>query len=100
MALERTAEAIERDLADARQRLAENISQLITEVHPRAVTHRAIQENKRKVKQGIDKGKEKLKDTGHLVMSFFKDDSGWKPVPVAAAGVAVAVLAVIVLAKK
>lgn len=100
MAHDRTVEAIERDLAESRQRLAENISQLITEVHPRAIAHRTLQENKRKLRQSIEQGKAVLKDSGRRALSLFRDESGWKPVPVATAGVVVAVLAIMVVAKK
>ena len=100
MADDRTAEVIEQDLAQARQRLAENLSELISEIHPKAVTHRAVQDTKTKVRQGIDDGKQKCKDASRFVISLVKDETGWKPVPIAIAAVITAGVIALVVVKK
>jgi anti-sigma-K factor RskA len=100
MADHRSVEAIEQDLADARQRLTENISRFVTEVHPRAVTHRAVQEHKSRVKRGLDDVKAQVKQSSQRVLGLFKDESGWRPVPVAVAIVAGVIVVVAATKKK
>ena len=101
MADNRTPEVIEQDLIRARERLAENLSQLVTEIHPRAVLHRTIRESRRKVNQTVVDTKDKIMSSGRYVMRYFKDESGWKPASLIAAGVVVvAVLGTLVLKKK
>jgi hypothetical protein len=97
MDAKRSVETIERDLAASRVRLSENLSRLVTEVHPRAVSHRAVQEHKRRVRRGIEDVQTKAKDTGRFVVSIFRDESGWKPGPV---GIAVVVSAVVLIASR
>ncbi|MCL1922694.1 MAG: DUF3618 domain-containing protein [Propionibacteriaceae bacterium] len=100
MADKRSVETIEQDLALARQRLSENLSRLVSEVHPRAVRHRMVTEHTRRVRRGIEDVQTRAKDTGRFMLSFFKDESGWKPVPVAAAVVVGAVVTYALTRKK
>jgi len=101
MAQRRTVEQIEADLEQSRQRLAANLSQLVTEVHPRAVVHRTIQESKRQMFQAVNDGKERVTRSAKQLASRFKDEAGWKPSALAAAGVvAVVVVTLMVMNKK
>jgi len=100
MADKRTAEEIERDLEQTRARLAHNLSQLVAETHPKAVVHRTIAEGKRQANLAIDEGKEKVRQSVVKVKKVFKDESGWNLRSLAIAGGAVAVLVVLVVAKK
>ncbi|MCL2470458.1 MAG: DUF3618 domain-containing protein [Propionibacteriaceae bacterium] len=101
MADERTPDDIERDLALVRQRLADNISELITEVHPRVVVHRTVEETKRQANQLLEDGIRRVRKTYGQVKRIFKDEAGWRVTPVAIAGAATVVfVAAIVLAKK
>jgi hypothetical protein len=47
----RSIDDIERDLAASRTRLAENISSLINEAHPKAVVHRTVEDVKQVARQ-------------------------------------------------
>ncbi|MCL2482129.1 MAG: DUF3618 domain-containing protein [Propionibacteriaceae bacterium] len=101
MADERTPDDIERDLALVRQRLADNISELITQVHPRVVVHRTVEETKKQANQLLEDGIRRVRKTYGQVTRIFKDEAGWKVPSVAIAGATTVVLvAVIVLAKK
>ncbi|MCL2784285.1 MAG: DUF3618 domain-containing protein [Propionibacteriaceae bacterium] len=101
MAGRRTVEQIEADLEVSRQRLADNLSQLVTEIHPKAVVHRTIEETKRTTNHAIADGVKAVKKTTRKVVGYFKDESGWKPSAVAAASVVtVVVIALVVLNKK
>lgn len=101
MADKRTAEDIERDLERARQRLAENLSQLVTEIHPKAVVHRTVTASKRQARRVIEEGKQNVRDSFDRVKRVFKDESGWNMKSLAVAGVAAAALvAVAVLTRK
>ncbi|MDR0959376.1 MAG: DUF3618 domain-containing protein [Propionibacteriaceae bacterium] len=75
---ERTIGDIERELADARSRLAENVSSLINEVHPKAVVHRSVEDAK-------DMAKTKFDD----LKAQFRDEDGWRVDRLAALGGAV-----------
>jgi len=97
MADERTVADIEHDLAVARQRLSENLAQLVTEVHPKAVVHRTVAEGKRQAREAWAQGKQKVQDTCALALRQFKDESGWKPERLAIAGGAVAVIVTVVV---
>ena len=100
---ERTIAEIERDLEQARQRLADNLSQLVTEVHPKAVVHRTIVDVKTTVRDTIEAGRRRVNEAYDLVKSQFKDESGWKLRNLAIAGTAVAAtatLVIVVVAKK
>ncbi|MDR0283413.1 MAG: DUF3618 domain-containing protein [Propionibacteriaceae bacterium] len=102
MADNRTVAEIERDLEATRERLAANLASLVTEIHPRVVAHRTVTEARRETRVAIDKGKETVRATYRRALAVFKDDSGWKPRPLAVAGatVAVAVLVVVLTSKK
>ena len=89
MADERTIAEIEHDLAQARQRLADNLSQLITQVHPKAVARRTVAEGKRQLRWTFDQ-----------VRHWLKDESGWKPVAVIGSVVVVAGVIALVVKKK
>ncbi|MCL2736243.1 MAG: DUF3618 domain-containing protein [Propionibacteriaceae bacterium] len=101
MADARTPDQIERDLAEARQRLADNLSELITQVHPKVVVHRTVLEGKKQAREAVDEGKRIVHESVGHVKKYFKDESGWRIGSVAvAAGTAVAVVAILVLTKK
>jgi len=100
MADKRTPEQIERDLEMTRQRLAENISQLVTEVHPKAVVHRTITESKKTVKDLVEDAKRTARESADKVKRVFKDDSGWNWRNVGIAAGAAAVLVTVIIAKK
>ena len=100
MASERTAAEIERDLARARQRLAENLSQLVSEIHPNLVVQRTIAEGKRQVNFRVEESKRKVRQSVALVKGYFKDESGWKASSLAVAGAVAAGLVVVVLVAK
>ena len=88
MADERTVADIERDLAQARQRLTDNLSQLVTAVHPKAVAHRSIMGARRKLLGSLTQ-----------ISSRLRDEVGWKQVSVVV-GAAVVVVVVVVIIKK
>jgi len=90
MADKRTPDQIEQDLEATRQRLAENLSQLVTEVHPKAVVHRTIAEAKKELKQGVDDAKALVRTSADKAKRVFKDDSGWKVASLAVAGAVMA----------
>lgn len=73
-----TPEDIERELAAARARLADNVASLFSEVHPKAVVHRQVEE-----------AKTFAKEQAHTFTSQFKDDSGWRVNRLVAVGGAV-----------
>jgi len=101
MADERSAVEIERDLAQARARLAANLTQLVTEVHPKAVVHRSVVNTKQQAHHAIDRGKKRLEDSYTQVKRYFKDEAGWNLKNLAiAAGVTVLVVTVVVARKK
>ncbi len=101
MADQRSVEAIERDLAEARQRLSDNLAQLVSEIHPKVVTRRTVAEGKHQAQQLVASGKEKAQESLDWVKARFKDESGWNPRSIAIAGtVAVAVVALIVVTAK
>ena len=100
MAEGRSVEAIEKDLAQARQRLTENLSHLVSEIHPRVVTHRTISESKRKARQTIDDGKDMVKRRSRTLLRVFKDETGWKLVPLAVASVALIGVIAVSVGKK
>jgi len=101
MADKRTVDQIEQDLEATRQRLAENLSQLVTEVHPKAVVHRTIEDSKRELQRGIRDAKALVRVSAERAKRVFKDDSGWKWKSVAAAGAVTAVCVTLaVLTKK
>ncbi len=97
MAVERTVTQIEADLAAARQRLAENLTQLVAEIHPRAIVHRSLEEGKTQARQTLVDAQAKARQSLTTVKGFFFDDKGWKPDSWAIASGAV-VLAVVVIA--
>ena len=100
MADKRTPEQIERDLELTRQRLAENISQLVTEIHPKAVVHRTIAESKKTVKELVEDAKRTTCASAEKVKRVFKDDSGWNWKNVGIAMGAAAVLVTVIVVKK
>jgi len=100
MADKRSAEQIERDLEMTRQRLAENLSQLVTEIHPKAVVHRTIAETKRTVRQEIEDLKKTARESVAKAKRVFKDESGWKWKSIAIAGVATAALVTVIVVSK
>jgi predicted transcriptional regulator len=63
----KSVEDIQRELAEARQRLADNIGSLINEVHPKAVVHRTIDDAKATVQEQFKRLKSEI-----------KDESGWR----------------------
>jgi len=91
---------IPRDLAEARQRLADSIGSLINEVHPKAVAHRTIDDAKATAQRTFDEAKataqtrfddaktaaqrtfEEVKATAGEKMqqlkAELKDDNGWR----------------------
>lgn len=87
MADERTIADIESDLTQARQRLVQNLSSLVTQVHPKAVTHRKIKAVRAQAHQSLVK-----------IQSAFKDETGWKPVPIAIGVAATAIVLSVILA--
>ncbi len=97
MVRERTAAEIEADLAMTRQRLADNLTQLVAEVHPRAIVHRSVEETKRQARQAVADGKDRVRQAVDRAKAQFKDDSGWRTDSLAIAGAAV-VVAVVVIA--
>ncbi|MDR0848385.1 MAG: DUF3618 domain-containing protein [Propionibacteriaceae bacterium] len=101
MAIDRTPEDIEREIADAGQRIADNLASLIVEVHPKAVLHRSIAEGKRKAYETVDDARQFVADTATQVRdqfeTQFKDDAGWQWKKLAiAGGVVLAVVALTV----
>jgi len=100
MADKRTAEEIEHDLEVTRARLTQNISQLVTEVHPKAVVHRSVIEAKKTISHEVDNGKKLVRDTVEKAKKVFRDDSGWKWKHIAIAGAAVLLVTVAIAAKK
>jgi len=100
MADKRTPEQIERDLEMTRQRLAENISQLVTEIHPKVVVHRTIAESKRTVKELVEDAKRTARESADKMKRVFKDDGGWNWRNVGIAAAATAVLVTVVVASK
>ncbi|MDR2974232.1 MAG: DUF3618 domain-containing protein [Propionibacteriaceae bacterium] len=100
MADERSVADIERDLAATRQRLVENISQLVYETHPKAVTHRTVEEGKRRTRAAVAQGKAKLRQSIDWVKSQFHDESGWNVRNLAIAGAVVVTVVVLATAGK
>ena len=102
MADERTVAQIENDLAQTRQRLADSLSKLVGEVHPRAVTHRAVVDVKQRAVRAADTGVAQVRRTYDLVSKQFKDDAGWNMRTLAITGAGLAGLAVVIglIAKK
>ena len=96
MADQRTVAEIERDLAGARQRLADNLARLVGEVHPRAVTHRAVADVKQRAVRAADTGVTQVRRTYDLVSKQFKDDAGWNTRTLAITGACVAGLVVVI----
>ena len=99
MAYGRTAEDIESEIAEAAQRIADNLASLITEVHPKAVLHRTIEEGKRKVYESVEDARQFAVDAANLAKdkfeAEFKDEDGWQWKKLAiAGGVAAAVVVV------
>ena len=101
MADKRTPDQIEQDLEATRQRLAENLSQLVTEVHPKAVVHRTIEDSKRELQRGIRDAKALVRISVEKTKRVFKDDSGWKVKSLAVAGAVMAgIVTVAVVTRK
>ncbi|MDR0991217.1 MAG: DUF3618 domain-containing protein [Propionibacteriaceae bacterium] len=95
-ASKRGVEDIQRDLAEARQRLSGNIGSLINEVHPKAVAHRTIDEAKATAHRTIDEAKATAQESWRRLKSEIKDDNGWRVDRLAAiAGGVVGVAAVV-----
>ena len=100
MADKRTADQIERDLEMTRQRLAENLSVLVTEIHPKIVVHRTIVESKNTLRQGIDEVRAMARESVGRAKRVFKDESGWNWKSVAVAGVVTAALVTAIIVSK
>ncbi|MDR1265614.1 MAG: DUF3618 domain-containing protein [Propionibacteriaceae bacterium] len=95
----RGADEIERDLAAARQRLADNIGSLIGEVHPKAVVHRTIDEAKESARQTAHDVKAKAKEGFERLKAEVKDEDGWRVDRLAAAGGVIGLLALVGLVR-
>jgi hypothetical protein len=102
MADERTVAEIEDDLAEARQRLADNLSRLVAAVHPRAVTHRAVVDAKHQAIRAVDVGVTQVRRSYDLVSKQFKDEAGWnrRTLAITGAGLAGLVIIIAMIAKK
>jgi len=96
----RTVDQIERDLETTRQRLAENLSLLVTEIHPKIVVHRTVEESKKTLRQGIADVKAQARESADRAKRVFKDDSGWKWKSVAIAGIVTAALVTVIVVSK
>ncbi|MDR0416233.1 MAG: DUF3618 domain-containing protein [Propionibacteriaceae bacterium] len=102
---DRTIADIERDLAATRARLADNISSIIGELHPRAVAHRAVADAKSLARGQAETWAGQLRDGGERLRgkaqsgsarleAVFRDSSGWRVERlVLAAGAVLAILA-------
>ncbi len=75
MAQGRTAEEITRELDDVLNRLSSDIATLVTEVHPKLVTYRALDGGKRLAKDSAAAAVAKLRDT---VDGCFKRGGQWR----------------------
>jgi len=100
MADKRTPDQIERDLEMTRQHLAESLSQLVTEVHPKMVVHRTVEESKRTVRQGVEDAKRTVRESVVKAKRVFKDDSGWNWRNLAIAGAVTAVAVTLIVVSK
>ncbi|MDR1808420.1 MAG: DUF3618 domain-containing protein [Propionibacteriaceae bacterium] len=75
---ERRVDDIQRDLAEARQRLADNIGSLINEVHPKAVMHRTIDDAKATAQETLDDVKGFAHEGFERIKGELKDENGWR----------------------
>jgi Ribonuclease G/E len=75
---ERRVEDIQRDLAEARQRLAENIGSLINEVHPKAVVHRTIDDAKTTARETLNDAKGFAQEGFDRIKAELIDENGWR----------------------
>ncbi|MEL4358731.1 MULTISPECIES: DUF3618 domain-containing protein [unclassified Luteococcus] len=67
----RSAKQIQADIAAARARMSANVEGLVTEVHPKAVKQRSVDEAKAFVMNEVDYAKSTAKNA-------VKDDDGWR----------------------
>jgi hypothetical protein len=74
----RSAEDIQRDLAQARRRLSENIGSLVNEVHPKAVVHRTIDDAKQAAQDTLKDAKTTAKEQFARLKAELKDENGWR----------------------
>lgn len=100
MADERSAADIERELAQARARLAANLTQLVTEVHPKAVIHRSVADVKHSASVTVENARTRIDQSCAELMSHFKDESGWKWKNIIIASAATALVVTVIIAKK
>ncbi|MDR2929689.1 MAG: DUF3618 domain-containing protein [Propionibacteriaceae bacterium] len=102
MADDRTVAQIEQELAQTRQRLTQNLSDLISEAHPKAVAARTVAEGKQRAKAAVDEGAARVRSSWNWLRHQFRDESGWntKTIAIAAAAVTVVVVVVSVGVKK
>jgi hypothetical protein len=75
---ERRVEDIQRDLAEARRRLSDNIGSLINEVHPKAVVHRTIDDAKATAQATLDDAKGFAQEGFQRIKSELRDENGWR----------------------
>ncbi|GAA1393658.1 DUF3618 domain-containing protein [Luteococcus peritonei] len=73
----RSAEQIRADIAAARARMSANVEGLVTEVHPKAVKQRSVDEAKAFMMAEVDHAKSQV-----------KDEDGWRTDRLTVAGVA------------
>lgn len=67
----RSAQQIKADIAAARARMSANVEGLVTEVHPKAVKQRTVDDAKAFVMNEVDYAKTQAKAT-------VKDEDGWR----------------------
>ncbi|MDR1079356.1 MAG: DUF3618 domain-containing protein [Propionibacteriaceae bacterium] len=82
---DRTIEEIERDLAARRERVTANLSNLINEVHPKAVVRRALAEAKTTAEEGLADLKRQAQRVSaqaqagyQRVKDELRDQEGWR----------------------
>ncbi|MDR0784097.1 MAG: DUF3618 domain-containing protein [Propionibacteriaceae bacterium] len=100
MAQHRTPEEIELGIAQARQRLADNLASLVTQVHPRVVTRRTVVGLKAEADDLLADSKRQLRAKLGWLKGCYLGAEGPRTQAIAIGSTVVAIAVVVALAAK
>ena len=100
MRFDPTPQEIEEELAQARQRLSDNLAMLVSEVHPRAVIHRSVAGAKEQGAKLLDDGLRRARESLVKLTRLYSGREGREAQILAIAATMAVVTMVICVGKK